>query len=181
LPRLPQSSLLITAQANLPGAAVAAVQESALRIEFQNQSRIVALPGESDATIRGYSDARLLVIDEAARVPDSLYTATRPMLAVSGGRLVCLSTPYGRRGWFFEEWTAGGDWQRTRIEARECPRISPGFLEAGISANSPTAKNTSANLWRRAARCSARMSFSGPSRPPSSRCGRVASGPDPAR
>jgi phage terminase large subunit-like protein len=81
-------------------ATVAAVQESALRIEFQNQSRIVALPGESDATIRGYSDVRLLVIDEAARVPDSLYTATRPMLAVSGGRLVCLSTPYGRRGWF---------------------------------------------------------------------------------
>jgi hypothetical protein len=99
-----------------------------LRIEFQNGSRIVALPGESDVTIRGYSQVRLLVIDEAARVDVSLYTAVRPMLSVSGGRLVCLSTPFGRAGWFFTEWSSGQDWDRTKIVARQCPRISKQFL-----------------------------------------------------
>src|SRR6516162_952967 len=93
------------------GAVVPTVAQSALQVTFQNKSRIVALPGESDSTIRGYSDVRLLVIDEAARVPDDLYRATRPMLAVSSsrghgdgrsGRLVCLSTPFGRQGWFYE-------------------------------------------------------------------------------
>ena len=109
-PSLRQSQELFRATLDLytrSGAPVPSVAESALRIEFQNGSRIVALPGESDATIRGYANVRLLVIDEAARVGDDLYRATRPMLAVSGGRLVVLSTPYGRQGWFHEEWTRG--------------------------------------------------------------------------
>ena len=37
------------------------------------------------------------VIDEAARVEDALYYSVRPMLAISHGRLVALSTPFGRR------------------------------------------------------------------------------------
>jgi len=67
-------------------------EESALRAEFGNGSRIVALPG-AEATVRGYSGVGLLIVDEAARTPDALYQAARPMLAVSGGRLVLLSTP----------------------------------------------------------------------------------------
>jgi terminase large subunit-like protein len=99
--------------------------ESALRLELQNGSRVISLPGESDATIRGYSAVTLLVIDEAARVSDELYHAVLPMLIVSGGRLVALSTPYGRQGWFYEEWIQGEGWTRTRIEASECPRLHP--------------------------------------------------------
>jgi hypothetical protein len=38
------------------------------------------------------------------RVPDALYQAVRPMLAASGGRIALLTTPWGRRGVFFEEW-----------------------------------------------------------------------------
>ena len=102
-------------------------EESALRVEFENGSRILALPG-TEETIRGYSGVRLIVVDEAARVPDSLYLSVRPMLAVSGGRLVCLSTPFGRRGFFFEEWTGEASWERTQITATQCPRISPAFL-----------------------------------------------------
>lgn len=109
------------------GVSVPVKEESALRIEFANGSRIVALPGNEE-TIRGFSGVRLLVVDEAARVPDSLYFALRPMLAVSGGRLVCLSTPFGRRGFFFEEWTGNANWQRIQITANQCPRISPEFL-----------------------------------------------------
>jgi hypothetical protein len=100
---------------------------SALRIEFANRSRIISLPG-SEETIRGYSGVSLLVIDEAARVEDALYYTVRPMLAVSGGRLIALSTPFGKRGFFFEEWDHGEGWARIRIKADECPRITKAFL-----------------------------------------------------
>jgi hypothetical protein len=70
----------------------------------------------------------LLVIDEAARVDDGLYYAVRPMLAASGGRLVALSTPYGKRGWFHDEWFGPGGWERVRVTAEQCPRISEEFL-----------------------------------------------------
>jgi len=102
--------------------------ESALRYEMDNGSRIIALPG-TEPTIRGYSGVDLLVIDEAARVLDELYLAARPMLATSQGRLVALSTPFGKRGWFYEAWRGEADWERVRIEATQCPRISAAFLE----------------------------------------------------
>jgi len=51
------------------------------------------------------------------------------MLAVSGGALMMLSTPYGKRGVFFEEWTNGAGWERYEVRAEDCPRISPEFLE----------------------------------------------------
>ena len=117
-------------RAALSVAAFPVAEESALRLELVNGSRIICLPG-SEQTIRGYSGVRLLVVDEASRVPDELYQAVRPMLAVSGGRLVLLSTPFGRRGFFYHEWMEGGStWQRVRITARECPRIPPDWLEA---------------------------------------------------
>lgn len=109
------------------GRPVAAVQESQLQMELANGSRIVSLPGDEE-TVRGYSGVSLLVIDEAARVPDDLYKAVRPMLAVSGGRLVCLSTPFGKRGWYYHEWHRGEGWERVKVTAEECPRISADFL-----------------------------------------------------
>jgi hypothetical protein len=101
--------------------------ESALRLELSNGSRVVSLPGD-EKNIRGFSGVALLVIDEAARVEDALYCSVRPMLAVSQGRLVALSTPFGKRGWFHDEWHGEGDWQRVQITAEQCPRISPQFL-----------------------------------------------------
>jgi hypothetical protein len=68
-------------------------------------------------------------VDEARRIEDGLYHAVRPMLATSGGRLVLLSTPAGRRGVFFEEWTAGEGWERYEVRAEECARIPASFLE----------------------------------------------------
>ncbi len=99
-----------------------------LGMHLPNGSRIEALPG-SERTIRGYSGVDLLIVDEAARVDDDLYYALRPMLAVSGGTLMMLTTPYGKRGVFFEEWTSGRIWDRYEVPAAECPRISGEFLE----------------------------------------------------
>jgi hypothetical protein len=113
----------------LAASAVTAREESSLRMEFSNGARIVALPGKEE-TIRGFSGVSLLIVDEASRVSDALYQAVRPMLAVSGGRIVLLSTPFGKRGFFFEEWEQGGAaWQRVKITAHDCPRIPPDWLE----------------------------------------------------
>jgi hypothetical protein len=107
---------------------IPAQAERKLSLELENDSRIVTLPG-TDKTIRGFSGATLLIVDEASRVADELYFAVRPMLAVSGGALLMLSTPYGKRGIFFEEWSQGHGWERYEVPATECPRISEGFLE----------------------------------------------------
>jgi hypothetical protein len=115
---------------------VPAQTERKLSLELENGSRIVTLPG-SEKTIRGFSGTSLLVLDEAARVDDELYFAVRPMLAVSGGALMMLSTPYGKRGIFYEEWTAGHGWERYEVSARDCPRISETFLEEERNALPP--------------------------------------------
>jgi hypothetical protein len=114
------------------GRPVAPQGERKLSLELSNGSRIITLPG-SEKTIRGFSGAALLLVDEASRVDDGLYYAIRPMLAVSGGALMMLSTPFGKRGVFYEEWTSeagdGSAWERYEIPASECPRIPAAFLE----------------------------------------------------
>lgn len=111
--------------------------QSALKLEFANGSRIVSLPANED-TVRGYSGARVVIIDEASRVPDSLMAAVRPILATSNGRLIALSTPAGRRGWFYKAWIEGAGWDRTKITADQCPRITEDFLEDEMRELGPT-------------------------------------------
>ena len=109
------------------GRPIPAVHESQLRLELANGARVVCLPGREE-TIRSFGGVTLLVLDEAARIPDRLYRSVRPMLAVSRGRLVALSTPFGRRGWFYDEWEGGGPWKRVRVTWRDCPRITADFI-----------------------------------------------------
>jgi hypothetical protein len=109
------------------GKRVASESYRKLGMEIKNRSRIEALPG-TEKTIRGFSGVDLLIVDEASRVDDGLYFAVRPMLAVSGGSLLMLSTPAGKRGVFFEEWTGGFGWERYEVPASQCPRISEAFL-----------------------------------------------------
>ena len=70
--------------------------DNQISLAFPNGSRIVGLPG-TEATIRGFSAVALLLVDEAARVSDDLYTAIRPMLAVSGG-FSTVSSAIGKHG-----------------------------------------------------------------------------------
>src|SRR5260370_5001125 len=52
------------------------------------------------------------------------------MLAASRGKLVCLSTPYGKRGFFYEAWAKGGpEWLRVEVPANKIPRIDPEHIE----------------------------------------------------
>ena len=109
------------------GRPVPAESETALTLTLENGSRIVSLPGK-DGSVRGYSGVDLLVIDEASRVPADLYHSVRPMLAVSDGRLIAPSTPFGKRGWWSDAWHQGAGWERYEVPATDCPRISPAFL-----------------------------------------------------
>jgi hypothetical protein len=109
------------------GRPIAAEAENSLSLALENGSRVIALPGD-ERTVRGFAAASLLIVDEASRVPDETLAAVRPMLAVSGGRMVALSTPFGARCWFHEAATGSG-WEVVTVTAEECPRISAAFLE----------------------------------------------------
>jgi hypothetical protein len=108
------------------GCPVRARSQTQLRLELAHGGRILCLPGK-DQTIRGYAPD-LIVIDEAARVSDDLYKSVRPMLAVSRGRLVALSTPFGQHGWFFDEWQGQGPWCKVKVPWSQCPRITSEFI-----------------------------------------------------
>jgi hypothetical protein len=110
------------------GRRVPPTAESKLCLELVNKSRIVALPGGDEGSIRGYGGVRALVIDEAARCPDALYVALRPMIAVSQGSLIVLSTPFGRRGFFYQLWSEANHWLKIEVKASQIPRLTPEFL-----------------------------------------------------
>lgn len=109
--------------------------ESKQGTELSNGARILSLPG-TEKTIRGIAGVDLVVMDEAARVEDELLTAVRPMMATKpDARLVALTTPAGKRGWFYDAWV-GDDpsWERVRVPASECPRITQEFLNEELKA-----------------------------------------------
>jgi hypothetical protein len=102
--------------------------ENRCSLMLPNGSRIVGLP-ENEVAIRGFSQVGLLILDEASRVSDDLYYALRPMLAVGAGSLWLMSTPNGRSGFFYREWSdKDKPWLRIEATAEECPRIPAEFL-----------------------------------------------------
>lgn len=106
------------------------VTDNVNTLEFTNGSRIVCLPG-SEKTVRGFSAPALVIEDEASRVSDEMAQALRPMRATRpDGQYILLSSPFGKRGHFYETWeSAGPDWHKVKIAARDVPRIDPEWLE----------------------------------------------------
>jgi hypothetical protein len=93
------------------------------------------------------------------------------MLAVSNGRLICLSTPYGKRGFFHDAWARGGDdWARIEVPADRISRISREFL-AGE-------RRALGESWYRQEFCCSFESLEGLVYPDFGRC--VVPGPAPA-
>jgi hypothetical protein len=98
------------------------------RLELPNGSRIISLPG-NEKTIRGLS-ADLIVVDEAAQVSDALFNTVLPMVIARSGRIIALSTPFGKRGFFYKACTASGSrWRLIKITAEESALIGPEKLE----------------------------------------------------
>jgi phage FluMu gp28-like protein len=97
-------------------------------IIMPNRARIVAIP--TAGQIRGFSAPRKIIIDEAAFSADEDYKGKiRPMLS-HGGQVELLSTPFGKRGFFYEIWQNGGSsWKRFEVPASKCTHIPREFLE----------------------------------------------------
>ncbi len=100
-----------------------------LAMRLGNGSRVVGVAAEEDK-VRSYT-ADMVILDEAARIPDDVWGAIEPTLATTDGDLVVASTPEGKRGMFWEVWTNGGpEWLKVQATVHECPRISKEFIEA---------------------------------------------------
>ncbi len=96
-------------------------------LELSNGSIIEALPAV-ERTTRGYS-VDLLVVDVAAAVEDMDYHGILPALIATQGEQVLLSTPRGKRGFFWELWHSDDRWQRMMVRSDEVGRIRPEDLE----------------------------------------------------
>lgn len=98
-------------------------------VKLPNGSSIIGLPGQ-EGTIRGFDNVGFLILDEAAMIDDSVYTATRPMRVLSDGLLWLISTPHGQSGFFHDAWhDEGAGWTRFKVSAAECERFQPEALE----------------------------------------------------
>jgi len=80
-------------------------------LRLPNGAIFVSLPPRPN-TIVGFTPS-LIILDEASRIPDELYFAVSPMLGLHEPSIILLSTPNGRRGFFYENWISGDpDWAR---------------------------------------------------------------------
>jgi hypothetical protein len=125
-----QAKLLFSKAASLyrqAGYPLPAHSERRTGLELSNGSIVEALPAV-ERTTRGYS-VDLLVVDEAAAVPDMDYHGILPALIATQGEQVLLSTPRGKRGFFHELWHSEDDWQRIIVRSDEVGRIRDEDLE----------------------------------------------------
>jgi hypothetical protein len=109
------------------GRPVPAESENKLSLELSNGSRILSIPS-SEETVRGLSKVGLLILDEASRIPDAFYGAVLPFLATSNGALALLSTPWGKRGFYFEAYRQRAEWFYREVPASACTRIPATYL-----------------------------------------------------
>ena len=93
-----------------------------------NGARILPLPTQQ-SKVRGFP-ATLVILDEAALIPDDVYYAITGTRAFTQGALWVMSTPAARQGFFYDLWMANEPgWVKVEAPATGCPRISAGFLE----------------------------------------------------
>lgn len=98
-------------------------------LEFKNGSRIVALPcGRTGKTLRGET-ADLVIIDEAAFVPeDVILSVMMPMLATTDGSIVLLSTPWDKVHPFYAAFN-DPQWSKYQFKTEYNPLVKKQFLE----------------------------------------------------
>ena len=127
-----QAALLVrTAVAMLKARGIRTQKDGIYEVSavLPNESVLIGLPCRED-TARGLASVSLLVVDEAAKVPDAMYEAVRPMGVVVNGDVWLMSTPWLATGFFYDAWENGGPrWARFAVKATECPRIPAAYLE----------------------------------------------------
>lgn len=113
------------------------IRENMTELELTNGSRVVCKSSNAD-TIRSYSKVHTVIVDEAALADDSLFTAVSPMLAISKGRFILLSSAKGQRGSFWDWWETSDLWQKVSVTALDCPRYTQEFLDGELATMGPT-------------------------------------------
>lgn len=106
-------------------------EETKLTLKFDNNSRIIALPGGNDGrTVRGYSRPDVILIDEAAQASDELFHSLLPMVTRNpASKIILASTPFGARGIFYHLWMEGGEeWHKIKVTAADNPRLDQTLL-----------------------------------------------------
>jgi hypothetical protein len=119
------------------GAGNEAVSDRELSLELASGARIVCLPAKAATSVGFTTD--LLIYDEASHVPEPVYYLMRATRARTGGKLCLLSSPFGKRGFFWEAYHACEEardlgkpepWHTTRVTAYDEPRrLSDEFLD----------------------------------------------------
>jgi hypothetical protein len=107
--------------------------DNAFSLEVVGGGRVLSLPGSDDAAVRGITVDGVAVVDEASRVPDQLFKAVTPMLARHSdrARLLCISTPWTRSGWFWElDERQDPAWTYVAASVEETKAIPEEFLAA---------------------------------------------------
>ena len=95
------------------------VKNSAFEVTLSNKSRIVVVTA-TDKAARGYSAPDDILVDEASRVPDTVYSsAILPMQTASPDdfELILISTPFGKQGFFYDCWANSEVYEKFEIKA----------------------------------------------------------------
>lgn len=72
------------------------------KIELVNGSVIrTKAVGMSGQGARGFT-INMLIADEAAFMPEDVWAAVTPMLVTTGGDIILISTPHGKKGFFYD-------------------------------------------------------------------------------
>lgn len=80
-----------------------------LEIGLVNGSQILFKSAEQKENLRGYTVNGLLVFDEAAYIPDSVFYTCLPWVDVSGAPILYISTPRVRSGFYYDNYCRGLD------------------------------------------------------------------------
>jgi hypothetical protein len=109
----------------LPGKRVPGYEYS---LQLPNGAKIYAIAhNEESAPSR---TANIVIYDEAARVSDTMFSATLPFIAATGGHVWILSTPNGQVGFFYNFWhDRDPQWTRIFSTVDDCPAIARDYLD----------------------------------------------------
>ena len=115
---------------NAPSVRKQVVKMTQSYIQFTNGSDIFIVPvGQEGDTARGFSPD-LIIIDEAAFIKkDAVFTALMPSLSASNGDMILLSTPYGKRGFFYSAFS-DPSYSCYHVPSKLSPLISDEFIKA---------------------------------------------------
>lgn len=107
-----------------------AIENNVHTLELENQSRLIVIPARDPGSVRSYAAPDILILDEAAWIPDDVFLSIIPLLTANPKcKLIAISTPFGKRGWFFDQWEHGEYWEKHKITIHDCPRIDKQIIE----------------------------------------------------